>query len=85
MFLFVSRASGKMRGHIFNLAFYGFFGLVLLSFELILAEEIAEIPITTEGTNVKESLEHSIFTLEPLRCSSDEVLFRGRCRPMTPG
>jgi hypothetical protein len=85
MFLFASRASGKMRGHIFILAFYAFVGLVVLSFELILAEEIAEIPITTEGTNVKESLEHSIFTLVPHRCSSDEVLVRGRCRKMTKG
>ena len=76
----------KMRGQIFILAFYALLaGFFVLSFELILAEETAEIPSTTEGTVVKESLDHSIFTLVPHRCSGDEVLVRGRCRKTTKG
>jgi hypothetical protein len=75
-----------MRGQIFFLSFYTLLvGFFVLSIELSLAEEIAEIPITTEGTNVKESLEHSLFSLEPLKCSSNEVLVRGKCRPTTSG
>jgi hypothetical protein len=52
-----------MRGQIFSLAFYALLvGYFVISFELILAEEITEIPITTEDTDgVKESLSHSLL------------------------
>jgi hypothetical protein len=75
-----------MRSQFFISAFYALCAvLFVLSFELVLAE--VEIATTTEGSGVKESLDHSILSglSSSRRCPPDEVLVRGRCRKAIRG